>query len=584
PTLGRYPSLLAVPLKQDERTIGVLCVESKRRNLFSQDQATFLLNLAGHMVISLANARLMEERATQVLVLGKLREMSLRLAGMRDRDEVARVIIETGLEILAAQHGKIDHYEGQQGRLIHLGSYHQETAETDSPQAKAGLDPKIIENVLTSGNVRVVRQPEAEQTVMLIPMIRGRRMRMLLLLTFPIEQQLSTRHLEMAELLGNEAASHMESTLLYEQIQANSNRMRAILESTYDGIILLDASGKIMDYNNAAETMLDTSLAAYAGEAFDTVPLNITEVGQPDLAHEMLPRNRTTGGITRTQLELHHADGEVLYMERTELPVEDAQNRINGQLLVLRDITEERELAKYRDEIIFMLVHDLRGPLGSVIAGLNFAEELINDPDQLDYLPTVLQLAHRSSNRLMNLINTLLDVEREQMSMITESWNIADLVRSAYDELVSSAQEVNVTMSLHIAPGLPTIDIDGEKIERVLINLLDNALDYSVAQIIVRATWTADEQAIRISVNDDGPGIPAEQRSNIFGKFTQVGSQTERRNKHSGIGLTYCRRAIEAHGGDIWVADPSEVGCELPGACFVFTLPIDRQAALGARA
>jgi signal transduction histidine kinase len=107
-----------------------------------------------------------------------------------------------------------------------------------------------------------------------------------------------------------------------------------------------------------------------------------------------------------------------------------------------------------------------------------------------------------------------------------------------------------------------------------LINLLDNALDYSNTEIAVSVGLSDDGEWVVMRINDDGEGIPPDKRQSIFGKFVQADGQERRRNKSTGIGLTYCRRAVEAHGGKIWVADETETGCQLSGACFVFTLPV----------
>jgi len=135
---------------------------------------------------------------------------------------------------------------------------------------------------------------------------------------------------------------------------------------------------------------------------------------------------------------------------------------------------------------------------------------------------------------------------------------------------------VDITLRREVADDIPPATLDGEKVQRVLTNLLDNALDYSKNEVMIRAGMDPErERWLRVVVSDDGPGIPPEKRGAVFAKFTQMDGQEMRRGKHSGIGLTYCRRAVEAHGGEIWVADPSDETCVLDGACFVFRLPID---------
>ncbi len=140
--------------------------------------------------------------------------------------------------------------------------------------------------------------------------------------------------------------------------------------------------------------------------------------------------------------------------------------------------------------------------------------------------------------------------------------------------MAGAAREVNITISTDVPDDMAAVYVDGEKIQRVIINLLDNALDYAETHILLKARFDAKAGMVKIDVNDDGPGIPLNLRDKVFMKFGQLDDaedkQGKRRNKHSGIGLTYCKRAVEAHGGTIHIED----ACDLPGACFQFTLPI----------
>ncbi len=584
PLLGRYPSLLAVPLLQESESIGVLCVESKNRNYFTEEQRDFLQNLAGHMVISLANAQLMEQRREQIALLSRLRQLSLVVVGQNDRYRVGKHILQTAAELLNGKQAGMYHYNPREHQLQMIAvpwrADDQQARATRKNLGISVLTPDRAKDILAGGDVRLVTTTHTNgelHTIVYIPLIRGENIHDLIVLRFEGERTLSKADLEAIDLLTTQATGHMENVVLYEQVQSNSKRMRAILESTHDGIMLLDRNNGIVDYNTIAEKMLGVKLGSYQGEDVNKLPVVYEETEREEIPQEMMNKD---GVITyaavplrRVQMNIRRPNGDILYLERTELPVQDAKSRIMGRLLVLRDVTEERELAHYRDEIIFMLVHDLRSPLGSTISAIEYAEELAAKPDERDSLAEVLYLAKRSAKRLMNLINTLLDVERDQMTLIRSEWDIDHLVEEAHTDLAYAAKEVGIDIHKIVEPGLPTLKIDGEKIQRVLINLIDNALDYSEQQIIVSVKTSPDGSRVVMRVNDDGPGIPPEKRTNIFGKFTQATGQERRRGKHSGIGLTYCRRAVEAHGGNIWVSDGTE-GCTLKGACFVFTLPL----------
>ncbi len=582
PMLGRYPSVLAVPLVQEGRTIGVLCAESSNRAFFNTEQVEYLQNLGGHIVISLANAGLLGERQAQVEALDHLRQLSLRVARAGSRFAVAEHIMETAVQLL-----------GGDGMGIYLAPTENEHPQllpspwrnVENGSMQTFVPPQLsgeeINEILRQNKVQIRQKRLSNgetRALLLIPIVRGDTTRALLLMAHDSQGTLSESDYERIDLLADHAASYLENIILYEQISTNSNRMRAILESTHDGVMLLDRQNRVLDYNTAAERLFGLDMAEWQHRKFETLPLKYTTFVREDVPREMMEDAERNGNtrreLQRLNLKLERGEEDTIYLERTDLPVYDAQNRIIGSLLVLRDISEDMELAQYRDEVIFMLVHDLRSPLGSVISGLNFAQDLANDPNQLDYLPEVMTLALRGANRLMNLINTLLDVERSQMTVMLEQWDMDALLDSAYGELAQAAQEVNIEVTKAVDVNIPPVNVDGEKIQRVLINLLDNAIDYSQGRVHVSAMPVADGKWVEVRVNDDGPGVPPEKRKLVFGKFNQAANQQKRRTKHTGIGLTYCRRAVEAHGGKIWVAEEDDGVCTLPGACFVFRLPV----------
>jgi PAS domain S-box-containing protein len=581
PMLGQYPSILAVPLLQEGRVLGVLCAESNNRAFFNDQQAEFLRSLSGHIVISIANARLLEERQSQVEALNQLRQLSLEVVRAGNRFAVAEHILETTVSLLGGDGLGVYHIPPDAERPMLIASSWR-SAEPGMAQTLVPpqLAPQDIAAILDENRVQVRydRDPHGQhRTLVLIPIVRGENTRALLMMSRPGHSALSTQDTERIDLLADHAASYLENIILYEQVNENSNRTRAILESTHDGVILLDRQGRLLDYNTPAEKLFGIDMAEWLRRPFDELPLNYTTYTRDDLPREMMEEAERNGNNRRerqrSNLKLERGPDDIVYLERTDLPVYDAQERVMGSLLVLRDITEDMELANYRDEITYMLVHDLRSPLGSVISGLNFAEELAQDDKQTPVLMDVLGLASHGANRLMNLIDTLLDVERSQMTLIPELWDIGALIDSASTELAQAAQEVNIRVTKKIADDIPPLQVDGDKLQRVLINLIDNAIDYSIAQVHV-SVRRADQNWVEVRVNDDGPGVPVDKRQLVFTKFAQANNQEDRRTKHTGIGLAYCRRAVEAHGGKIWLADDTDTTCTLSGACFVFCLPI----------
>jgi two-component system clock-associated histidine kinase SasA len=185
-----------------------------------------------------------------------------------------------------------------------------------------------------------------------------------------------------------------------------------------------------------------------------------------------------------------------------------------------------------------------------------------------------LNVSLTSANSLLSLVESILDVNKLAMGelpLVVEPLDLGRVARSAVQTLSQNAHDADITLTLDAPLELPTIKADREKIERVLINLLDNALRYTPQGGAIRLTLTAKPQFIQVAVSDTGPGIPPDQRERIFERFVQVNtSQRKRGSKGSGMGLTFCKLAVEAHGGQIWVEESPE-----GGAAFHFTLPTE---------
>ncbi len=236
----------------------------------------------------------------------------------------------------------------------------------------------------------------------------------------------------------------------------------------------------------------------------------------------------------------------------------DQAGEIAGWLVVMRDMTEEQELARLRDEMTHMLVHDLRSPLSVINGSLEMLDEMARDGD-LSSAGRLLALARQGSGRMLEMVESLLSVNRlesGQMPLNPEPVSIAHLLEEATFRLMPLAAQAQITMAVDCDPAVPSVQADRALFGRVLNNLLDNAVKFTPDGGQVRL-WARPDPlqaptSVLIGVNDTGPGIPAEAQQRIFEKFQQVKSTIGRR-KGTGLGLALCKLAVEAHGGQIWV-------------------------------
>ena len=349
-----------------------------------------------------------------------------------------------------------------------------------------------------------------------------------------------------------------------------------------DAVLLLDPRGRLLKFNPAAERALGVSLAPQVGRA---VTRWVRDIEAMALRHQVgfypqqfrqyaLETLRQPACAVRRQFQ-QVRDGEARYIDEIVAPVSDSQDQLAGWLIVWRDSTEEHKLALLRQELSSMVIHDLRNPITSIISGLTMLQDLLAEGEtDLQTIAEVAQIARTSAENTLNLAQSLLDVSRLEQSALAldcESLALIDLIDAATASVLGLAISAGISITVGVPADLPTVWIDGEKIQRVLVNLLDNALRHTPqgGQIAIEAAPLLREQAVMARVEDSGPGIPLEDRSRIFDRFAQLNQLALRGHKGTGLGLTYCKLAIEAHGARIWVEDS-----RLGGAAFCFTLPV----------
>jgi signal transduction histidine kinase len=263
-------------------------------------------------------------------------------------------------------------------------------------------------------------------------------------------------------------------------------------------------------------------------------------------------------------------------LERLSTPVWGQQNEVIGWMIVLRDVTEEHEIARARELITETLVHDLRSPMSAVLGALDILDELLPPEQHTDMVDQSLRVAQRSVNRVLKLVETMLDISRMRSGSLELEVAVADvssMVENLLHEFVVQANEYGIILRNEVPKDLPSVNLDKEKITRVIANLVDNALKYTPegGLVTLQAERSRSGEEIVFNVRDTGPGIPSDFHDKIFDRFAQVPGRRGRK-RGSGLGLTFCRLAVEAHGGRIWVES-----LEGQGSSFFFALPNNPQ-------
>ncbi|MDQ8153533.1 MAG: ATP-binding protein [Gemmatimonadota bacterium] len=234
-----------------------------------------------------------------------------------------------------------------------------------------------------------------------------------------------------------------------------------------------------------------------------------------------------------------------------------------------------RELAKVRDDLMKMIVHDLKTPLTSVLATLEMLREGDYGPMAERQYKAVSE-AEGKAEDLLGLIQDLLEVARVEETRIAISPEriapAAFLSELVIDWNTRFSAEGG-TMAYQASDDAPVFQADKALLRRVFANLVQNALSHSATTVHVSLAAVRDPQGILFTVTDNGPGIPAEFQEVIFRKFEQVRSPNAPKTRSSGLGLAFCRLAVDAHGGRIWVRSK-----EKEGSTFYIQLPVESEA------
>ncbi|RKS12498.1 MULTISPECIES: KinB sensor domain-containing domain [Pseudomonas] len=350
--------------------------------------------------------------------------------------------------------------------------------------------------------------------------------------------QLTKRFGIMAEALREHQATNVDELL------AGQQRLQAVLDSIDDGLLMIDRQGHLEHLNPVAQRQL--------GWDDDRVGLGLGAALQRPELDEQLQLVLRGGTLERVPEDLSvEVDGETRLLTFSLTPVIHTQGHILGAVMVLHDVTEQRAFERVRSEFVLRASHELRTPVtGMHMAFGLFRERAHFAPDtrEADLLDTV----NEEMQRLMQLINDLLNFSRYQnglQKLTLAPCSIEDLLEQAQIRFTSGAEEKGIELLVEVQGPLPRLQADQPQLDRVLDNLLDNALRHTASGGLIRLQARRHGERVIISVEDNGEGIAYGQQGRIFEPFVQVG----RKKGGAGLGLALCKEIVQLHGGRMGV-------------------------------
>lgn len=343
-------------------------------------------------------------------------------------------------------------------------------------------------------------------------------------------------------------------------------KLSSIIENCADGIILLDKNGKFLEANPACENMLGISAQSLKERLlYEFLKFENNNIKQEIIDEKVfLPSLKDEKSETLIK-DLFLING----LSKAVIPVEisfaicSVENDEPRYVGVIRDVSEQKETERLRDDFIATLTHDMRTPLLAAIQTLKFfIEGTVGEMNEQQKL--LLSTMLKSNEDLLGLVNALLEVYRFESGKLTlckTNFPVKNLIQQCYDELIPLAKSKSINFELEFEMDDETyIYADRGEIKRVITNLCGNAVNYTNKDGTIKILAKELGNDIILSVTDDGNGIPKEDIPHLFKRFSQ--GTSKKRSTGTGLGLYLSRQIIEAHGGKIWVESKFGKGSE----------------------
>lgn len=592
-----------VPLIAQDRATGVLLLGARdATHQFSEDDLALARVLAGQLSAAIVAFRLSEAAQLRTEELATLNEIAAAVTSTLDTRELYREIMHRLNAYFKVDAGSLlllDDVTGELEFAVTMEGEKEVLVGTRVPQGQG-----VVGYVAATGDWVVVHDAPNDprfyrkisedigydtRSILCVPVIaKGSVIGVIELLNKidgPFTEDDAARLNRMAAFIG----VALDNARLFKKVADGRDQLEAILNSSADGMIMTDLAGNIVNTNDMATELFAISEPDIIGQPIGRLLQHLSS-----RAHDVTTRpwggQNTFDNEPASVTEYELGGTRRRFIRYLMLPVRDAAGKVYGRLAVFRDITHEKELEQLRDDYTSMLVHDLRAPLTSVMNGITMTQRGLGGP-VTPQQETMLSIAQAGSQTMLELVNNLLDIsrmEQGQLHLDLEPLPVYAILDAAIERIEASARSRQIAIEQRLSLDLPPIEVDKDMIVRVLQNLLDNALKFSPQRttvIIGAMRFTADDSPphdapvhpplahgtwIVFWVQDQGPGVPAAYHERIFEKFGQVRG---RKGRGTGLGLTFCKLAVEAHRGHIWLESTQDAG-----SIFAFALPLENHS------
>ncbi len=588
-----------LPLRAQQRKVGLLAVYYTEPHRFSPGELGLLETFANQAALAVANARIYQAVDVQLTrrigQIVRMSDISQRLSATLDLDTIFKLIIDSAIEGCDADAGVLvisgDPELGYEDRQPHMVAWKGFDAASTMRAPHRIAEELAQSDVFGQGKTEIVSaddpQAAGPRSQLRVPIFLDEQVHGAIALESEVLNAFNSDDLTFVSQLAVQAAVAIRNAQLFRRAEVVRDRLHAILDASNEGLLMIDPKARIVMTNTRMGDFWDfarTDFAPRSPDEFMADPLSSLGEGlgykEGDL-NALLKRGIANPNLpTETDLyATRAAPGQrQRFVERMVTPVRDEQGRFIGLLLIFRDVSEQKELEEARQNLTSMIVHELRSPLQAVMGSMRLIAEVAPKEDPI--VEQATEVSKRAVKKLLNLVNNLLDLSRmEQGEFVLDPGieSVKTILEDAAEELMPLAREIGTVVKVEVPDDLPDGHVDQDMIGRVVLNLLDNALKYTETGTLITLSAGVRtpeshqrEPMLYVTVTDNGPGVPQEYKEAIFDRFAQIPGRRGRR-RSAGLGLAFCKMAVELHGGRIWVEDNPD-----GGSVFRFTLPIAR--------
>lgn len=478
-----------------------------------------------------------------------------------DLNQTLQTALETVLNITGAEAGGISLIEDATGDVVlraQQGWIHDFVKANPMriPQGAGmsgrvvGSDSLIVENNL--GDAQEIAVPrfreESFRSIVMAPMhARGRVIGILSIMSY-VPNRFHTAVIDVLRVIADTVGVALDNARLFEASVEDQKRLGAILQSTADGIIATDCTGRVRLINQAAAALLGLDAEAILNQPLRRAPV---PAGIRDALQFALSSHDESSRSFQVTLDddrvLSVLVSEIAVADRVDQPSED-----EGWVIVLQDVTHLREAEVARTHFIQAAAHDMRNPLGVAQNALEMLDRRLGDRDG-DDIGEIVQIAAGSVERLQRLIDDLFNLEhmRGGYGFTFEAVDIGELVYEVSAAIKPLIAKHDMTYRIDLQAELPPLRLDRQWVNRAISNYLDNAVKYTPPGSQITLRVFAKEALLHIEVADDGPGVPVEAQSHLFERFYRASDSSA--TPGAGLGLAIVKSVAEAHGGGVYV-------------------------------